>query len=116
MNTVALIGNLSSDVEVRELGEEKRVANFRIAVDRPTQGDEADFFRITVWDKQAELCARYLAKGRRVGIEGRLRSSSWEDGDGKKRTSVEVVASRVEFLSPPPDAGETPFEPARAVA
>jgi single-strand DNA-binding protein len=114
MNIVSLIGNLASDVDLRELGEEKRVAHFRIAVNRPTQGDEADFFRVTVWDKQAESCARYLAKGRRVGIEGRLRSNSWTDDDGNKRSSVEVVANRVEFLSPPPDAKETPFAAAAA--
>ena len=114
MNVVTLIGNLSSDVELRELGEDKRVGSFRIAVNRPTADEEADFFRVTVWNKQAELCARYLAKGRRVGIEGRLRTNSWTDDDGNKRSAVEVVANRVEFLSPPPDAKETPFAAAAA--
>ena len=114
MNHVVLIGNLCTDVDLKELGGERHVANFLLAVDRAAQGEEADFFRVTVWDKQAEVCARYLAKGRRVGIEGRLRSSSWQDGDGNKRSSVEVVANRVEFLSGPQDPKETPFAAAAA--
>lgn len=105
MNSVMLTGNLATDVDVKEVGDERRVANFVLAVDR-IGSEEADFFRISAWNKQAELCGRYLAKGRRVGIDGRLKSSSWEDGDGNKRSSVEVVARHVEFLSPPEGAGE----------
>ena len=113
MNSVNLIGNLCSDVELKELGEDKKVANFRVAVNRGKEAD-ADFFRVTVWDRQAELCAEYLCKGRKVGIEGRLRSRSWED-EGQKRSAVEIVANRVEFLSPPKELAEVvPFEPAVA--
>ena len=114
VNSVNLIGHLSSDVELKELGPEKKVANFRIAVNRGGKEAGADFFRVTAWDRQAELCAQYLSKGKRAGIEGRLRSHSWED-DGQKRSLVEVVASRVEFLSPPQELAEVvPFEPAVA--
>jgi single-strand DNA-binding protein len=113
VNSVNLIGNLCSDVELKELGGDKRVANFRIAVNRGKEA-EADFFRVTVWDRQAGLCAEYLCKGRKVGIEGRLRSRSWED-EGQKRSAVEIVANRVEFLSPPKELAEVvPFEPAVA--
>ena len=116
MNTVALTGNLATDVELREAGTDTKVAKFVLAVDRPGADAAADFFRITAWNRQAELCERYLAKGRRVGVEGRLRAHSWEESDGKKRTSVEVVANRVEFLSPPEraPADEVPFEAAAA--
>lgn len=116
MNTVALIGNLATEVELRDVGDESKVASFVLAVDRAGAEAEADFFRITVWNRQAELCERYLAKGRRVGVEGRLRAHSWQDGEGKKRSSVEVVARRVEFLSPPEraPAGDVPFEAAVA--
>jgi single-strand DNA-binding protein len=111
---VNLIGNLCSDVELKELGEEKKLASFRVAVNRGGKEAGADFFRVAVWDRQAELCAEYLCKGRRVGIEGRLRSHSWED-EGQKRSLVEVVANRVEFLSPPQELAEVvPFEPAAA--
>jgi single-strand DNA-binding protein len=117
LNSVVLTGNLATDVEVKDLGEDRQVANFVLAVDRIT-GDEADFFRIAAWNKQAELCGRYLSKGRRVGIDGRLKSSSWEDGDGNKRSAVEVVARHVEFLSPPDAEArrseEVPFETAAA--
>jgi single-strand DNA-binding protein len=114
VNSVNLIGNLCSDVELKELGEEKKLASFRVAVNRGGKEAGADFFRVAVWDRQAELCAEYLCKGRRVGIEGRLRSHSWED-EGQKRSLVEVVANRVEFLSPPQELAEVvPFEPAAA--
>lgn len=117
MNVVTLIGNLATDVELRDLGEDRQVANFLLAVDRPGK-DEADFVRISAWNKQAELCAQYLGKGRKVGVDGRLRSSSWEDTDGNKRSAIEVVAHRVEFLSPPQGkeaAPDIPFEaPAHA--
>jgi single-strand DNA-binding protein len=111
VNVVTLIGNLATDVELREVGDDLQVASFLLAVDRPSK-DEADFVRISTWNKQAELCAQYLAKGRKVGIDGRLRSSSWEDADGKKRNAVEVVANRVEFLSSrgKEEAADIPFE------
>jgi single-strand DNA-binding protein len=114
MNVVTLIGNLASDVELRDVGEDLQVATFLLAVNRPTK-DEADFVRISTWNKQAELCAQYLSKGRKVGIDGRLKSSSWEDSDGNKRSAIEVVANRVEFLSPPPgkdNSTDIPFEAA----
>ena len=116
MNLVILIGNLATDVELREFGDEKRLATFRLAVDRGGKDDEADFFKISVWDRQAQTCAEYLAKGRMVAVEGRLRTSSWED-NGEKRSRVEVVARRVRFLSSstPSSAGEVvPFEAAVA--
>ena len=78
-------------------GPEKRLAKFGLAVDRGGKDSETDFFSISVWDRQAQLCADYLAKGRRIALEGRLRYSTWED-EGKKRSAVEVVAYRVEFL------------------
>jgi single-strand DNA-binding protein len=115
VNVVTLIGNLASEVELKDIGEDRQVANFLLAVDRPGK-DEADFVRISTWNKQAETCARYLAKGKQVAVDGRLRSSSWEDSDGNRRNAIEVVANRVQFLSPPPgkesSTAEIPFEAA----
>jgi single-strand DNA-binding protein len=116
MNTVSLIGNLATEVELRDVGEDKKVAGFLLAVNRPTRDGDADFVWISVWDRQAEVCSEFLGKGQRVGIVGRLRSSSWQD-DGKQRRSVEVVAQRVDFLSGPrrdegPGAEVIPFESA----
>jgi len=116
MNTVSLIGNLATDVDLKQLSAEKRVASFVVAVDRQSKDGGADFVRIAAWDKQAELCERYLSKGKRVAVDGRLRSRSWEDADGKRRTAIEVVANRVQFLSPPDGreaaTAEVPFEEA----
>jgi single-strand DNA-binding protein len=116
VNAVTLIGNLATDVEVRDVGDDKKVANFLLAVNRPGK-DEADFIRISTWNRQAEVCAQFLGRGKRVAVDGRLRSHSWEDDDGKRRTVVEVVASSVEFLSPPAqdgDGADVPFEAAAA--
>ena len=117
MNSVNLIGNLATDVEIREVGEDKKVASFLLAVGRGGRDAGADFVGVSVWDRQAELCAEYLSKGRRVGIEGYLRSHSWED-EGKRRREVEIVARRVHFLSGPREdsaGGEVvPFEAAVA--
>ena len=107
MNVVSLLGNLASDVDLREISGEKKVASFLLAVDRPGKDAGADFIRITTWDRQAELCAEYLAKGRQVALDGRIRTRSWEE-EGKRRSAVEVVANRVQFLSSP-TREEVPF-------
>jgi single-strand DNA-binding protein len=110
MNGVHLIGNLATDVELRELADGKKVASFLLAVGRGTRDAGADFVWVSAWDRQGELCSEYLAKGGRVGVEGRLRSRTWEQ-DGKRRDAVEVVARRVDFLSTGDRATEeTPFE------
>jgi single-strand DNA-binding protein len=113
MNNVILIGNLTTDVELREFGTEKRLATFGLAVDRGGKDSETDFFRVSAWDRQAQLCADYLAKGRKIALEGRLRYSTWED-EGNKRSKIEVVAYRVEFLSTSAGSGAevVPFEAA----
>jgi single-strand DNA-binding protein len=117
MNNVSLIGNLATEVELRDVGEDKKVASFLLAVNRAGRDAGADFVGISVWDRQAELCSEYLTKGQRVGIAGRLRSHSWEE-EGKRRTVVEVVAQRVDFLSGPRREDEgaevIPFEAATA--
>jgi single-strand DNA-binding protein len=97
MNVVTLIGNLASDVELRDVGPDKKVASFRLAVDR-SGGEGADFIGISAWNRQAELCAEYLEKGRRVAVDGRIKTREWED-DGQRRYGFEVVARRVEFLN-----------------
>jgi single-strand DNA-binding protein len=100
MNNVSLIGNLATEVELRDVGEGKKVASFLLAVNRGTREAGADFVGIKAWDRQAELCAEYLTKGQRVGVAGRLHSHSWEE-EGKRRTLVEVVGQRIDFLSGP---------------
>jgi single-strand DNA-binding protein len=115
VNVVTLIGNLATDVEVKEIADDKRVAKFLLAVNRRSKDGGADFVWIAAWDKQAELCGQYLAKGRRVAVDGHLRSRTWEE-EGNTRREIQVVARSIQFLSPPNDAGGevVPFEPAVA--
>jgi single-strand DNA-binding protein len=110
VNAVMLIGNLATEVELRELAPDKKLAKFLLAVDRPKEG--ADFVWVAVWDRQAEVSSEYLHKGSRVAIDGRLRSRTWEE-DGRRRDAVEVVANRVQFLGSR-RAEDAPFEPAVA--
>ena len=116
MNSVSLVGNLATDVDLKQVNE-KTIASFLLAVDRGARDGGADFVWITAWDRQAELCNEYLAKGRRVGVEGRLKSRTWEQ-DGRRRDAIEIVARRIDFLGGPKQEDESdlaevvPFEPA----
>lgn len=111
MNVVILIGNLATDVEVREFGEGRKRATFRLAVDRQAAAGGADFFDVTAWEKLAEVCERFLAKGRRIALDGSLRSRTWEDAEGNRRYGVEVVVRSFQFLGPREsgEAAESPF-------
>lgn len=104
INQVVLMGRLTRDPEQRTTSGGKTIASFSIAVDRGGESDQADFFDITAWEKLGELVVQYLAKGRRVLVQGRLRQDSWDDKEtGKKRSRVEVTATDVTFLDGPSD-------------
>lgn len=99
MNNVTLIGRLTKDPEIRQ--GNTIVANFTLAIDRPArQGEEkkADFPRIVAFGKTAENCERFLAKGRLVGVQGRIQTGSYKDRDGRTVYTTDVIADRVEFL------------------
>lgn len=102
MNSVVLIGRLTRDPEVKYIPDNQMaVATFTLAINRPAKkGEEkkADFPRITVFGRQAENCERYLAKGRLVGIQGRIQTGSYTNKDGQTVYTTDVVADRVEFL------------------
>lgn len=103
LNKVILIGNLTKDPELSETSSGIAYCKFSIAVNRPfanADGDrEVDFFNIVTWRGQAETCAKYLAKGKKVCIVGRIQNRSYEDKDGNKRTATDIVASEIEFLT-----------------
>ena len=104
INQVILMGRLTRDPETRTTPSGKSVTSFSLAVDRIGQDDQADFFDVTAWEKTGELVQQYLAKGRRVLVQGRLRQDSWDDKEtGKKRSRVEVTANDVTFLDGPSD-------------
>lgn len=109
INQVILMGRLTRDPETRTTPSGKTVTSFSLAVDRMGQDDQADFFDVTAWEKTGELVGKYLSKGRRCLVQGRLRQDSWEDKDtGKKRSRVEVVAFDVTFLDGPNDGQARP--------
>jgi len=102
INQVILMGRLTRDPEQRTTSTGKTIASFSIAVDRGGQEDAADFFNVTAWEKLGDLVIQYLAKGRRVLVQGRLRQDSWDDKEtGKKQSRIEVVATDVTFLDGP---------------
>ena len=99
MNQVVLIGRLTKDVEVRYTQDGMAIARFSIAVDRYTKGEKkADFINVLVFGKSAENCEKYLAKGRKVALEGRIQTGSYTKDDGTKVYTTDVVANRVEFI------------------
>lgn len=115
LNRVVLTGNLTADPDLRNLPSGSAVCKLRLAVNTRRKDsasgewvDKPNYFDITVWGKQGETAAQYLAKGRPVGIDGRLEWREWKDKDDNKRQSIEVVADTVQFLGAPPQNGDTP--------
>lgn len=108
MNSVALIGRLTRDPDVRWTQDQMAIANFSIAIDRPPKKDgtkETDFPRITVFGRQAENCEKFLKKGRLVGITGRIQTGSYTNKDGEKVYTTDVVADRL-FIIEWPEEGQ----------
>lgn len=103
MNKVFLIGNLTKDPEMRSTQSGVAVCNFSIEVNRRFKNangeHETDFLNIVAWRQLAELCAKYLVKGRKVAIAGSIQTRTYEAKDGSKRTTFDIVADEVEFLS-----------------
>lgn len=117
MNKAILIGNLTRDPETRTTGSGLSVCTFTIAINRrfvnkQTGQREADFLNIVVWRELADLCARYLTKGRKVAVIGSIQSRSYDAQDGTKRYVTEVVADEVDFLSAPQGSGAGRFDDA----
>jgi single-strand DNA-binding protein len=105
LNKVLLIGNLTRPPELRYTPSGQAVSDLRLAVnhDYTTQSgerrQEASFLTVIVWGKQAESCSEYLDKGSEIFVEGRIQVRDWEGKDGQKRSTTEVVAQRVQFMS-----------------
>ena len=104
VNKVILIGRLGRDPELRYTQGGQAVANFTLATNERfanksgEQQERTEWHRIVAWGKTGELCAQYLSKGRSVYIEGRLQTRDWEDKEGQKRSTTEIVAQNVTFL------------------
>jgi single-strand DNA-binding protein len=110
INRVVLTGNLTADPELRSLPSGMAICKLRVACNtrRKENGewvDKPNYFDVTVWGAQGENCARYLAKGRPVAIDGRLEWREWESEQGGKRQAVDIVADSVQFLGGRDEAG-----------
>jgi single-strand DNA-binding protein len=105
MNKIMVIGNLGSDPEMRYTPNGQAVTNFNVATNHRYTGsdgeqrDETEWFRVSVFGRQAESCNQYLAKGRKVFVDGRLKSRTYQDRNGETRVSLEITAQDVRFLS-----------------
>jgi single-strand DNA-binding protein len=118
VNKVILVGNLGAAPEVRYTAGGQPVANFRLAtterwVNRNGERSEiTEWHRVVAWGKLAETCGQYLQKGKQVYIEGRIRTRQWQDQQGQKRYTTEIVAQNLVMLGRAADRGEVPEEPA----
>jgi single-strand DNA-binding protein len=130
INKAIIVGNLGQDPELRHTSGGTAVCNFSVATSRKykakdeTWKEDTQWHKIIVWGKQGESCAEYLSKGRQVYVEGRIENRSWEDKEGNKRYTTEIVADNVKFLGgkdggggksggrgevPPPSEDDLPF-------
>lgn len=104
VNKVILVGNLGRDPEVRYTKSGQAVASFSLATSERWTGkdgskeEKTEWHRITAWGKLGEICGEYLSKGKQVYIEGRLQTREWEDKDGNKRQTTEIVANNMTML------------------
>lgn len=107
VNKVIIVGRLGADPELKTVGQGQSVARLSVATSENwlskdgQKQERTEWHRIVVWGKQAENCAKHLSKGRQVYVEGRLQTRQWEDQQGQKRYTTEIVAQTVQFLSPP---------------
>jgi single-strand DNA-binding protein len=111
VNKVILVGRLGRDPESRFTGSGQAVCNFSLATDRSYKDrngqtqKQTEWHKIVTWGKLAEICQKYLKKGSQIFIEGRIQSRQWEDQQGQKRTSFEIVANEMRMLGSRADAG-----------
>jgi single-strand DNA-binding protein len=112
-----IIGNLGRDPEMRYTPSGKPVTTFSVATSRTwstsdgEKREETEWFNVVAWSSLAEICKQYLTKGQQVYIEGRLQTRHWEDQEGNKHTSVEIVANEMIILGERRETGEAGAEP-----
>jgi single-strand DNA-binding protein len=116
LNKVMIIGNLGRDPEMRYTPSGKPVTTFSVATSRSwntSEGEkreETEWFNVVAWSSLAEICKQYLSKGQQVYIEGRLQTRHWDDQEGNKHTSVEIVANEMIILSERRETGDASAE------
>jgi single-strand DNA-binding protein len=111
VNSVNLLARLTADPVLRTTNAATQVASLRLAVQRPRRNGEdqgADYVDVVVFGRQAQTCAQYLTKGRKLAVNGRLAHSEWTAEDGSRRQKLEVIANTIEFLDRPANADSEP--------
>ena len=109
VNKVTIIGNLGADPDVRQTNSGSTVCELRVATEEKWKDkngelhEHTEWHRVQVWGKQAEACGKYLTKGKKVYVEGSIRTRTWDDADGNTRYMTEIRANKVLFLSPRSD-------------
>ena len=104
MNSANLLGRTTADIEIRKTNSGKSVCSFTLAVDG--YGEKTDFIRYQAWDKKADALARYVTKGQRIGVSGRISTRNYEDKNGNKREAVEVVVNDFYFADGKKEGGQ----------
>ena len=113
MNSISFIGRLTADPVARESKDGDTFCSMRLAIPKYRNGEQEPIFvDVTAFDRQAELALEHLAKGRQVGIDGRLDFREWDDDDGNRRSVVYVIAGMIDYLDAPP-GGEEDEKPKR---
>ena len=113
VNKVILVGNLGSDPELRYTPSGRAVANFNLATHEQwtakdgEKGERTEWHRIVAWGRLGEICGEYLHKGRQIYVEGRLQTRSWEDREGNKRYTTEIIAQTMQMLGAAGKGGKT---------
>lgn len=122
LNKAMVIGNLTRDPEIRKTANGKSVASFSVATsyvwasDAGVKQEEVEYHNIVAWGKLADICQQYLGKGRKVYVEGRLKTREWVGKDGVKRIRTEIIAENMIMLDKAPAGGSTPTYSAESSA
>lgn len=115
VNKVIIVGRLGSDPELKYTSNSQAVTRFNVATSEQWKDkvtgqpqERTEWHRVVVWGKMAEICGQHLAKGRQVYVEGRLQTRSWEDQQGQKKYTTEVIANTVQFLGAAGERSQAP--------
>lgn len=114
MNNCSFIGRLTKDIEIRRTNSGKAVCSFTLAVDRPRMKDTTDFIDFVVYAQSAEYLSNYASKGAKISVCGALTSRKWEDKNGNKRTTMEIVCDNVK-IEDSKKSDQTGFTPSAKV-
>jgi|TARA_B110001454_G_C12713472_1_gene431635 single-strand DNA-binding protein len=113
-NKFIAVGNLTKDPESKSTNSGHNICEFRIAVNNPRSKEDVLFIDVETWDKLADVCTEYLAKGKKIIVEGRLKTNGWTNKEGEKRSKIFCVADDIRFLGTKSEESDQEKSPTRA--